>query len=270
VRSDARHKPGGKGSGDTWAPGFFANRTKETISKAKNIEKRVERLLNEDRIDKPAGSWQMRIDFGTLQSSGRDVLVLEKVSAGYGEKVLLHDIDLTLRYGERVALIGPNGSGKTTLFRTIAGEIEPLAGRIRLGSSVIYGYMTQEQEHLDPALNVYETIYQQTAMNETEARAFLAKFLFMGDDVFVPVGKLSYGERARLALAGLVAAGCNFLLLDEPVNHLDIPSRARFEQALKNFEGTVLAIVHDRYFIEAYATQVWEVRDGKIWWREKL
>jgi ATP-binding cassette, subfamily F, member 3 len=119
-------------------------------------------------------------------------------------------------------------------------------------------------------LTPYETIYQQTDLNETEARAFLAKFLFTGDDVFVPIKLLSYGERARLALACLVAAGCNFLLLDEPINHLDIPSRARFEQALKNFEGTVLAIVHDRYFIEAYASQIWEVRDGKIWMRERL
>jgi ATP-binding cassette, subfamily F, member 3 len=268
VRSDAKYKPGGKGAGDSWAPGFFANRTKETVQKAKNIEKRVERMLNEDRIEKPGGQWQLRIDFDDIPSSGRDVLVLEHMSAGYGEKVLLRDVDLTLRYGARVALIGPNGSGKTTLFRTILGQIEPLSGRVRLGTGVVAGYMAQEQENLDPALTPYETIYQQTDLNETEARAFLAKFLFTGDDVFVPIQLLSYGERARLALACLVAAGCNFLLLDEPINHLDIPSRARFEQALKNFEGTVLAIVHDRYFIEAYASQVWEVRDEKIWQKE--
>jgi ATP-binding cassette, subfamily F, member 3 len=269
VRSDAKHKPGGKGAGDTWAPGFFANRAKETIQKAKNIEKRVERMLNEDHIEKPVNSWELRIDFGDIPSSGRDVLLLENVSAGYGENVLLREVNLTLRYGARVALIGPNGSGKTTLFRTITGQIQPLAGRVRLGSNVIFGYMAQEQENLDPALNVYETIRKETDMTETEARKFLAKFLFTGDDVFVQVGLLSFGERARLALAILIATGCNFLLLDEPINHLDIPSRTRFEQALKNFEGTVLAIVHDRYFIEGYASQIWEVRDGKIWQREK-
>jgi ATP-binding cassette, subfamily F, member 3 len=269
VRSDAKHKPGGKGAGDTWAPGFFANRAKETIQKAKNIEKRVERMLNEDHIEKPVNSWELRIDFGDIPSSGRDVLLLENVSAGYGENVLLREVNLTLRYGARVALIGPNGSGKTTLFRTINGQIQPLAGRVRLGSNVIFGYMSQEQENLDQSLNVYETIRKETDMTETEARKFLAKFLFTGDDVFVQVGLLSFGERARLALAILIATGCNFLLLDEPINHLDIPSRTRFEQALKNFEGTVLAIVHDRYFIEGYASQIWEVRDGKIWQREK-
>ncbi len=103
-----------------------------------------------------------------------------------------------------------------------------------------------------------------TAWPETETRAFLSKFLFKGDDVFIPAGSLSFGERARLSLAGLVAQGCNFLLLDEPINHLDIPSRASFEQALLSFEGTCLAVVHDRYFIQGYATELWEVRDGSI------
>jgi ATP-binding cassette subfamily F protein 3 len=101
-------------------------------------------------------------------------------------------------------------------------------------------------------------------MSETEARSFLHYFLFAGDDVFLPVGKLSYGERARLSLASLVARGCNLLLLDEPINHLDIPSRARFEQALANFKGTVLAVVHDRYFIEGFASEIWDVRGDKI------
>ncbi|HSV85335.1 MAG TPA: ABC-F family ATP-binding cassette domain-containing protein [Levilinea sp.] len=270
MRSNAKYRPGAKGAGDTWAPGFFANRTKETVAKAKNIEKRVKRLLNEDHIEKPRDSWQIRIDFGDTPTSGRDVLVLENLSAGYAQNVLLHDINLTLRYGERVALIGANGSGKTTLFRIITGELEPLAGRVRLGSNVVHGYMAQEQENLALGWNAYQIISQQSHLNETETRRFLAKYLFTGDDVFVPMGQLSYGERTRLALACLAASGCNFLLLDEPINHLDIPSRARFEQALKLFEGTVLAIVHDRYFIRAFASQIWELRDRRIWKREHL
>jgi ATP-binding cassette subfamily F protein 3 len=124
--------------------------------------------------------------------------------------------------------------------------------------------MAQEQEVLDPALNTLETIRRHAPLNETEARTFLHKFLFSGDDVFTPVGSLSYGERARLMLGALVAQGSNFLLLDEPINHLDIPSRARFEQALANFEGTVLAVVHDRYFIEGFASELWVVEDGGV------
>jgi ATP-binding cassette subfamily F protein 3 len=126
------------------------------------------------------------------------------------------------------------------------------------------GYMAQEQERLDPSLNAFTTIRNLAPMSDSDVRAFLHFFLFTGDDVFVPVRSLSFGERARLALATLVARGCNFLLLDEPINHLDIPSRARFEQALAVFEGTVLAVVHDRYFIERFATVVWEVEEGQV------
>jgi ATP-binding cassette subfamily F protein 3 len=169
-----------------------------------------------------------------------------------------------LRAGERIALVGPNGSGKTTLARLILGELEPVAGRVRLGTGVKLGYYAQEQENLDPESTPYELIRAVAPLNQTEARSFLHYFLFGGDQVFVPVDSLSFGERARLSLARLVAQGCNFLVLDEPVNHLDIPSRSQFEQALTAFEGTVLAIVHDRYFIEAFATGLWAIQGGTI------
>ena len=139
-----------------------------------------------------------------------------------------------------------------------------MAGRVRLGAGVKLGYYAQEQEDLDPESTPYDTIRSVAAMDETEARSFLHYFLFGGDEVFVPVGSLSFGERARLALACLVAQGCNFLLLDEPINHLDIPSRSRFEQAIAAFEGTVLAIVHDRYFIERFATGLWAIEGGTL------
>ena len=228
-------------------------------------QRRLERLLeSEERIDRPGRSWQMKLEFGDTPPSGRDVLCLEGVRAGYGERVLLQGVDLTLRAGERVALVGANGSGKTTLARLIAGELEPLAGRVRLGAGVKLGYYAQEQEDLDPQSTPYETIRAVAAMDETETRTFLHYFLFGGDEAFVPVGSLSFGERARLALARLVAQGCNFLLLDEPINHLDIPSRSRFEQAMTAFAGTVLAIVHDRYFIERFATGLWAIEGGSI------
>jgi ATP-binding cassette subfamily F protein 3 len=228
-------------------------------------QRRLERLLeSEERIDRPQQSWQMKLEFGHTPPSGRDVLHLEGVSVGYGGQVLLRGVDLTLRAGERVALVGANGSGKTTLARLITGELEPLAGRVRLGAGVNLGYYAQEQEDLDPQSTPYETIRSVAAMDETAARTFLHCFLFGGDEAFVSIGSLSFGERARLALARLVAQGCNFLLLDEPINHLDIPSRSRFEQAMATFEGTVLAIVHDRYFIERFATGLWAIEGGTL------
>jgi ATP-binding cassette subfamily F protein 3 len=265
VRQDAAFKKGGKGdSGDKFAKGFFANRTKETVKKAKNIEKRIEHLLTDESIEKPRSDWQMKLEFSETPPSGRDVLVLEQLSVGYGNLALLENINLTVRFGARAVLVGPNGSGKTTLLRTIAGKIAPLAGQARLGSSVRLGYMTQEQEELSLELNALETIRKLAPVSETEARTFLHRYLFSGDDVFTPVSSLSYGERARLALGCLVAGGCNFLMLDEPINHLDIPSRTRFEQALQGFEGTILAVVHDRYFIRGFATEIWEVQQNGV------
>jgi ATP-binding cassette subfamily F protein 3 len=234
-------------------------------------QRRLKRLLDsEERIDRPERTWQMKLEFVDTPPSGRDVLHLEGVTMGFDatgmDRVheLFRDVNLTLRAGERIALVGPNGSGKTTLARLIQGELEPLAGRIRLGAGVKLGYYTQEQEDLDPESTPYEVVRGVAPMTQTEVRSFLHYFLFGGDDVFLPVASLSFGERARLALACLVAQGSNFLLLDEPINHLDIPSRSRFEQAMTAFEGTVLAIVHDRYFIERFATGLWSIQEGTI------
>ncbi len=265
LRGIAKFRKGGKSdSGDKFAKGFFANRSKETVARAKGIEKRIEKLMAEDRIEKPRQSWHMKLDFGETPASGQDVLILEDVSAGYGGVPLLEHLNLRIKHGARVALIGPNGAGKTTLVRTIAGLLPPLAGVVRLGSNVRTGYMAQEQEALDPSLDAFGAIRAIASMSDTDTRAFLHQFLFAGDEVFTPVARLSFGERARLMLARLVAGGCNFLLLDEPINHLDIPSRTRFEQALQAFDGTILAVVHDRYFIEAFAQEIWEVRAGGV------
>ena len=184
---------------------------------------------------------------------------------GFGERLLFSNVNLTLTHGQRIAFIGPNGMGKTTLLRLIIGELSPLNGQIHLGSGVKMGYVSQEQELLDPTLTPYDTIRAEAEnMDQTDIRRFLHFFLFGGDEVFVKVGDLSFGERARLMLALLVAQGCNFLLLDEPINHLDIPSRERFEQALLQFPGTVLAVAHDRTFIRHIATGVWELQAGQV------
>ncbi len=263
IRGQATFKRGGKAdTGDKFAKGFFANRSKEHVARAKHLERRLEKILTEDHIDKPRQSWQMKLDFKGTEESSRQVLVMKDLVIGYGEKSILPEINLQVHFGQRVALIGPNGSGKTTLIRTISGELAPMKGSVRLGPSVKLGTMSQEQEALDHQKSAFDTIREAASLSETEARAFLHKFLFSGDDVFRPIGKLSYGERSRLMLASLVINGCNFLLLDEPINHLDIPSRTRFEQALSSFEGTVIAVVHDRYFISGYATVLWEIKEN--------
>ncbi|NTV38208.1 MAG: ABC-F family ATP-binding cassette domain-containing protein, partial [Anaerolineales bacterium] len=216
---------------------------KKVAKKAKAREKKLERYMESgERVEKPRPGWEMKINFKDAGETGRDVIVLEHLTVGYPGLILLEDINLKLRYGSRVALIGANGSGKTTLLKTIIGELQPLSGKARLGARVKVGYMSQEHAELKPALNPLTTIQSMAAFNETEARSFLSKYLFKGDDVFTPVGSLSFGERARLILAGLVAQGCNFLMLDEPTNHLDIPSRSQFEQALAEFKGTVMAV----------------------------
>jgi len=265
VRAKASFKRGGKGdTGDKFAKGFFANRSKEHVKRAKNIERRLRKLLSEDKIDKPSQSWQMKLDLSQTLASSRQVLVMENLIVGYGDIPLLAGLNLSVRFGQRVVLIGPNGAGKTTLLRTLVGQIPPLEGRIRMGASVKPGFMAQEQDTLDPDKTAFETIRLLAPLSETEARAFLHQYLFSGDDVFITINLLSYGERARLMLACLAASGCNFLLLDEPINHLDIPSRTRFEQSLTAFPGTVLAVVHDRYFISGFATHIWEIHQGTI------
>jgi ATP-binding cassette, subfamily F, member 3 len=239
---------------------------KKVAKKALSREKKLDRYIESDeRVDKPKSSWQMKLEFEAGDNQSKNVLAADNLSVGYDtNKLLLTNLNLHIRAGQRIALTGPNGAGKTTLIRTIAGKLEPLSGNLKLGATVKLGYMTQEQELLNPNLNALQSVQSVASLNETEARNFLHYFLFKGDDALRASAELSFGERARLQLSMLVAQGCTFLLLDEPINHLDIPSRARFEEALANFKGTILAVVHDRYFIERFASDVWNVKDGKV------
>jgi ATP-binding cassette subfamily F protein 3 len=245
---------------------------KKVARKARSRQAKLNRYIeSDDRVDKPKQSWQMKLDL-SHQPGGRssrylggDAFMLQDLTVGYQEtSPLLEKINLGVQAGQRIACTGPNGSGKTTLLRTISGQIEPLYGKVRLGASARLGFMTQEQELLDPERSAMEIIREIAPLNETEARSFLHFYLFSGDDALRPLSQLSFGERARLRLATLVAEGCNVLLLDEPINHLDIPSRERFEQALSQFQGTILAVVHDRYFIQRFAYELWVVERKSI------
>lgn len=238
---------------------------KDLARRAVVQKRRLERMIeSEDLVDKPGLTWKMKLEFPDMPRSGQDVLTITDLRVGYGERRVLDEVNVHLRFGDRAALIGANGSGKTTLLRCITGQLAPWTGEVRLGRGVRMGYLAQEQETLDFAETPLALIRGAAPLNETEARSFLHYFLFAGDEVFVPVGRLSFGERSRLALALLAVRGCNFLLLDEPINHLDIPSRESFERAMARFEGSVLAVVHDRYFIERFATALWMVGEGQV------
>jgi ATP-binding cassette subfamily F protein 3 len=238
---------------------------KKVAKKAKSRQKKLERFLDSDeRVEKPRESRTIKLEFGNNSHLSHTVLWLDDLSVGYDHNhAILTRLNLDLHAGQRIALTGPNGSGKTTLLRTIVGEIHPQAGKVHLSSTVQLGYLTQDQAGLDLSITAAETIREHFP-NETMARSFLAYFLLVGDESIKPVSLLSYGQRTRLLLAKLVAGGCNCLLLDEPINHLDIPSRTQFEQALSRFEGAVLAVVHDRYFIQLIADEIWWVENGGI------
>ena len=165
--------------------------------------------------------------------------------------------DVEIRRGQRVALLGPNGAGKTTFLKTILGQVKPKAGSIRFGAGVEVGYYAQTHASLKLEATVLDEILAVENLPIGEARNYLGRFLFSGDDVFKPIGSLSGGERSRVALAKLTLTGANFFILDEPTNHLDIPSQENLEDVLNQFGGTILLVSHDRYFVDALASHVW-------------
>ncbi len=239
---------------------------KKVARKAKSREKKLDRFLQSDeRVKKPRKGWQLDVNLDPATRSGDLVLALNTIGHGYaGGPQLFGDLSLEIQYADRIALLGPNGSGKSTLIKIITGDLPPAAGSVRRGAGVRLGYMPQEQETLEPNATPVSIIQRAAGINETEARNFLHHFLFNGDGALLPVEKLSYGERARLIMARLVVSGANFLVLDEPLNHLDIQSRQRFESALDAFSGTVLAVSHDRAFIKNFARKVWRLNAGRL------
>ena len=193
-----------------------------------------------------------------------NILEVRGLTMDFGGLRALDAVDLRIGQGQIVALIGPNGAGKTTFLKTLLGDLPPQEGRVKLGSSLRVGYFAQAHEGLQPERTVLEEIVTVQDMPVGKVRDYLAKFLFTGDDVFKKVAVLSGGERGRVALAKLALTGANLLLLDEPTNHLDIPSQEILEAVLADFPGTILLVSHDRYLIDALATQIWTVNGGQL------
>ena len=227
----------------------------------KRAESREKMLAKIERLDKPAElNDSMKLHLSSSAVSGQLVLSVENLSMHYGSRTLFEDLSFLIRRGEKVALIGENGSGKTTILKTLTGSVRPDSGTIRLGAQVEVGYYDQEQHNFTETNTLFEEIRASyPKLTDTEIRNLLAAFLFTGDDVFKQISALSGGERGRLSLAKLMLSPCNLLILDEPTNHLDIVSREILEDALSAYEGTLLFVSHDRYFINRLAERTLEL-----------
>lgn len=241
----------------------FVNRNLVRASTTKRAQSRRKQLEKMERLDRPeAGSKSAHMTFHSDKASGNVVLTVEEAAVGYDDQILSEPINLDIRKMNAVAIVGPNGIGKSTLIKSIVGQIPFIKGEARFGANVEVGYYDQTQSKLTPHNSVLDELWNDFKLTpEVEIRNRLGAFLFSGDDVKKTVGMLSGGERARLLLAKLSMENNNFLILDEPTNHLDIDSKEVLENALIDFDGTLLFVSHDRYFINRVATQVLELSE---------
>lgn len=242
--------------------------------RAKSMEKALARI---ERVKKPISKKKMNLALTMAERSGKEVVQLQDIYHGY-EKPLLIDSNLAVYFGERLAIVGNNGSGKSTLLKMMLGEIVPNRGVCHVGNNVKIGYLSQQLEHKNPAIRLIDAFRENVAVSEAEARHILARFLFYGYDVFKKVKNLSGGEKMRLRLAQLMHEDINVLILDEPTNHLDIEAREVLEDTLETFEGTIIGVSHDRYFLQKIFTKTAWLKDQTIhvfegdyeWARQKL
>lgn len=233
----------------------------KTFKRAQSMEKRIERMRVTDR---PKKERKMEVRFGEREFRGDEVLTIKNLKKSFGDRTLFSDVNLEVVGGERIALLGDNGTGKSTLIKILMGEEEPDSGKIRLGPTVKIGYLPQIIHFSHPDRNLVDTMLYDLDCTAQTARNRLAAFKFRGEDVFKPVSALSGGEQSRLRLCMLMDAKINLLILDEPTNHLDIQSREWIEEAVEEYEGNLLFVSHDRYFIERFASRIWLLEDGHI------
>ena len=228
--------------------------------RAMSIQHRMERIR---KTEKPKTEKTMKATFGQKDFSGDVVFKMKNVAKGFGDRMLFSDVELNVEGGERIALLGDNGTGKSTFIKCLLGE-EDCAGKIQFGPTVKWGYLPQIIKFSHPERTLYDTMLYEKNCTPQTARDRLGAFLFQGEDVFKNVGNLSGGEQSRLRLCMLMDEKINLLILDEPTNHLDIASREWVEAAIEEFEGVLLFVSHDRYFIEKFAERIWLLEDGKI------
>lgn len=241
----------------------FIQKNLVRASTTKRAQSRRKVLDKMERIKPPKHKQKVRINFTSERPSGKEVLIAKDLTIGYPDKVMVSDIDFQVNKNDRVAIIGPNGIGKSTLLKTIMKKLEPKGGSIKYGASLDIGYYDQELQSLDPSKTVLNTIWDRhKTMPEKDVRSILASFLFTAEDIDKTVGQLSGGQKARLTLTVLSLEKDNFLLMDEPTNHLDIEAKEVLEEALDNYDGTLLFVSHDRYFINELANKIISVRDG--------
>ena len=232
----------------------------KTTKRAQSRRKQLEKM---ERITPPKHKSKVRINFQSERPSGKEVLILPDLTIGYPTKTMVHDISLQINKGDRVAVIGQNGIGKSTLLKTVMKELKPKKGSIKYGASLDIGYYDQELQGLDPTKTVIDTVWDRhKTMPEKDVRSILASFLFTAKDIDKTVGQLSGGQKARLTLTVLSLEHNNFLLMDEPTNHLDLEAKEVLEKALQDFDGTLLFVSHDRYFINQLANKIVEIKDG--------
>ena len=241
----------------------FIQKNLVRASTTKRAQSRRKALDKMERIKPPKHKQKVRINFTSDRPSGKEVLIAKDLTIGYPDKTMVSDIDFQVNKNDRVAIIGPNGIGKSTLLKTIMKKLEPKDGSIKYGASLDIGYYDQELQSLDPSKTVLDTIWDRhKTMPEKDVRSILASFLFTAEDIDKTVGQLSGGQKARLTLTVLSLEKDNFLLMDEPTNHLDIEAKEVLEQALDNYDGTLLFVSNDRYFINELANKIISVRDG--------
>jgi ATPase subunit of ABC transporter with duplicated ATPase domains len=231
------------------------------FKRAASIQKRLDKI---ELLDKPESKKDLPLDFKIEQRSGKDVLVVKNLNIILGEKVLFEGANFFVKYGEKVCLMGKNGSGKSTFIKALLGNMEICNGEIKIGSNVSIGYIPQEIKFDDEDATILGVARDFFDGTETQLRASLAKFLFYGENVFKRVGTLSGGEKVRLKLFELIQKKANFLILDEPTNHIDIDTREMLEEALTEYAGTLLFVSHDRYFINKLAKRTLNIENKKV------